>query len=115
MTSLIWRALEKAGLAEADQPTRLASETLPRNVCTGCKRGTDGDLVPWSGQRLCWDCTDLQLDLMAKAVLEEMDIPVLTRLADIDCAWLAGHLTATEHEELLLLASRGVRVKEALR
>jgi hypothetical protein len=40
-------------------------------ICTGCDREVYGDLVPWSGERLCWDCTDLQLDLLAAALLED--------------------------------------------
>jgi hypothetical protein len=27
--------------------------------------------VPWSGERLCWDCADAELDLMAKALEDE--------------------------------------------
>lgn len=39
-------------------------------VCTleGRAVRPDEDLVPWSGQKLCWDCMDQQLDLMAKAI-----------------------------------------------
>lgn len=46
----------------------------PLKPCTGCEQGTT-ELVPWSGERLCWDCTDLQLDLMAKA-LQDMPVQV---------------------------------------
>jgi len=35
--------------------------------------------VPWSGERLCWDCADHELDLMAKAVQQQDDLPVYTR------------------------------------
>lgn len=43
-------------------------------ICTGCEQvPADGDLVPWSGERLCWNCADAQLDLLAKAV---SDLPV---------------------------------------
>ena len=31
--------------------------------------------VPWSGERLCWDCADHELDLMAKALQAEMELP----------------------------------------
>ena len=36
------------------------------NACTGCG-STTGMLVPWAGERLCMDCTDTQLDLLALA------------------------------------------------
>lgn len=41
-------------------------------VCTlEGRQVRDGeDLVPWSGQKLCWDCMDRQLDLMAMACKE---------------------------------------------
>jgi hypothetical protein len=29
--------------------------------------------VPWAGERLCWNCADQDLDLLAKAVLEDPD------------------------------------------
>lgn len=50
------------------------ADPAPRTrTCTllGCE--TAGDLVPWSGERLCWDCMDRQLDLIALAV---QDCPV---------------------------------------
>jgi hypothetical protein len=47
----------------------------PLKTCTGCGQMTC-QLVPWSGQRLCWDCTDTQLDLMAKAVTEDALVTV---------------------------------------
>jgi len=75
-------------------------------VCTGCERNAS-ELVPWSGEQLCWDCVDTQLDLMAKAVSEEMDVALLTRLADIDCAWLEGDITGREHNEMVLVAIAG--------
>jgi hypothetical protein len=50
--------------------------SAPRQVCTGCEKTTDGDLVPWAGERLCWTCTDLQLDLMALAVQEASPVYV---------------------------------------
>lgn len=42
----------------------------PPVVCTGCGQPSGEPLIPWSGQRLCWPCTDLQLDLLAKASAE---------------------------------------------
>jgi hypothetical protein len=45
--------------------------------CTSCGGvPEDGDLVPWSGERLCWPCTDTQLDLMAKAVQEATPVTI---------------------------------------
>jgi hypothetical protein len=44
----------------------------PRETCTGCERTTDDGLVPWAGQRLCWSCVDLHLDLLALAVADLM-------------------------------------------
>jgi hypothetical protein len=32
--------------------------------------------VPWSGDRLCWDCADHELDLLAKALQSEGGWPV---------------------------------------
>jgi hypothetical protein len=49
--------------------------TVAPGSCTGCGGEAD-ELIPWSGQRLCWNCTDAQLDLIAKAVLEDEDTPV---------------------------------------
>ena len=42
----------------------------PLKPCTGCEQ-LSTELVPWSGERLCWTCTDLQLDLLAKALEDE--------------------------------------------
>lgn len=41
--------------------------TVAPGRCTGCEKPA-AELIPWSGERLCWSCTDLQLDLLAKAV-----------------------------------------------
>lgn len=38
--------------------------------CTGCERLT-AVRIPWAGERLCWACTDFQLDLVAKALEDE--------------------------------------------
>jgi hypothetical protein len=40
-------------------------------TCTGCESPAE-DLVPWAGQRLCWSCVDLHLDLMALAMADLM-------------------------------------------
>lgn len=44
--------------------------TIAGGRCTGCERES-AELLPWtSRERLCWDCADLQLDLMALAIGE---------------------------------------------
>jgi hypothetical protein len=52
-----------------------AAAVLIESRCTGCETST-GPLVPWSGERLCLDCVDTQLDLMAKALIEDAAIQV---------------------------------------
>lgn len=32
--------------------------------------------VPWSGERLCWDCADTALDLLAKACETELPVTI---------------------------------------
>jgi hypothetical protein len=49
--------------------------TLASGRCTLCEADT-AELVPWAGERLCWTCTDLQLDLLARAVMEAGAVPV---------------------------------------
>lgn len=44
-------------------------KTVMGGRCTQCEHDTF-ELLPWSGERLCWDCFDHQLDLMAKAIHE---------------------------------------------
>ena len=44
----------------------------PIKNCTLCERRTSDALVPWCGKRLCLDCTDLSLNLMALAVADMM-------------------------------------------
>lgn len=67
-----WAAYNRA--AAALSTPVLADNTLPAPAaCTGCdKVPEDGSLVPWSGDRLCVDCVDFQLDLMAKTLLADM-------------------------------------------
>lgn len=43
--------------------------TVAPGQCTGCEQDSP-ELIPWSSQRLCWACVDLQLDLMALAIGE---------------------------------------------
>ena len=44
----------------------------PIKNCTLCERRTSDALVPWCGKRLCLDCTDLSLNLLALAVADLM-------------------------------------------
>ena len=44
----------------------------PIENCTLCERPTSDALVPWCGKRLCLDCTDLSLNLLALAVADLM-------------------------------------------
>lgn len=113
----------------------LAGQTASRygEECTHCERET-GVLIPWARERLCLDCMDTQLDLVARA-MRELPVQVgkgvttpghvtvidwveaarmaLTRTGEIDCWYMAGHLTPREHQELLLLAAELPRtVKE---
>jgi len=37
--------------------------------CQHCERDSS-ELLPWSGQRICWNCFDTQLDLLAVAIRE---------------------------------------------
>lgn len=79
-------------------------------ICTGCEKAVDkGDLIPWSGQRLCWDCMDFQLDLLAKAVSDDVMVDAcaaeLAEVLAVDLAFLAGHLTTAEHQDMLRLAT----------
>jgi hypothetical protein len=50
--------------------TAACERTVAAGVCTGCEEEA-AELLPWTPrERLCWRCTDLQLDLMAKAIGE---------------------------------------------
>jgi hypothetical protein len=49
--------------------TASCERTVAPGQCTGCERDA-GELIPWSGERLCWRCVDLQLDLLALAMGE---------------------------------------------
>ena len=44
----------------------------PIKNCTLCERRTSDALVPWRGERLCLDCTDLSQNLLALAVADLM-------------------------------------------
>jgi hypothetical protein len=67
--------------AEAASLAEFLAEPQPgEGHCTQC--GGPGAEVPW-GQRskLCWSCTDVQLDLMALACQTESGLPVEVKLA----------------------------------
>ena len=49
--------------------TAACERTVAPGLCTGCEVPA-AELLPWSGERLCMGCVDLQLDLLAKAVRE---------------------------------------------
>jgi hypothetical protein len=49
--------------------TASCERTVAAGRCTGCEEASP-ELVPWSGERLCWSCVDVQLDLMALAIGE---------------------------------------------
>ena len=51
---------------EADHPGESATAG---GTCGGCEKEA-AELIPWASQRLCWDCVDLHLDLLALAVAE---------------------------------------------
>lgn len=63
--------LDQLAMADAQRDFAAACErTVAPGQCTGCEEAAP-ELIPWSGQRLCWRCVDLQLDLLAKAIAEE--------------------------------------------
>jgi len=57
---------EDAALAVTYTP---AERTVRGGRCTTCEKDSS-ELWPWSGQRICQDCFDRQLDLLAMAVRE---------------------------------------------
>jgi hypothetical protein len=60
--------------AERDHDAR-CERTVAPGTCTGCETPA-AELLPWSGERLCVNCADIQLDLLAKAVAEGADVYV---------------------------------------
>jgi hypothetical protein len=62
---------ELAAQADARRDfTASCERTVAAGQCTGCGAASP-ELLPWTPrERLCWDCTDLQLDLMALAIGE---------------------------------------------
>lgn len=67
---------ETIGRTDAIYDEQSAAErTVAGGRCTLCEEDVP-ELLPWSGQRLCWDCVDLNLDLLAKAVLETTPVRI---------------------------------------
>lgn len=62
-----WRD-RQAGVEAGFDFAAACERTVAPGTCTGC--GTPAaTLLPWTpAERLCWDCTDLHLDLLAMAV-----------------------------------------------
>lgn len=64
--------LDRNARTDAEHDFTAACErTVAPGRCTGCEADAD-TLIPWSGERLCWPCTDTQLDLMAQAMTESV-------------------------------------------
>ena len=67
---------ETIGRTDAIHDEQSAAErTVAGGRCTLCEEDVP-ELLPWSGQRLCWQCVDLNLDLLAKAVLETTPVRI---------------------------------------
>lgn len=65
-------AIERAAF-EVDHPGEMA---VSGGLCTLCERHAD-ELIPWAArERLCWPCVDVQLDLLATALMEAGPFPV---------------------------------------
>lgn len=59
------------------------------SCCTMCAQRSPV-LVPWSRERLCMDCADLQLDLLAKALPAPVSYnaePVIDLVLGTDGVW----------------------------
>lgn len=56
---------------EAEAARLLLPQQQRPGTCTQCEAAT-AELIAWSGERLCWDCTDRQLDLLALACATEL-------------------------------------------
>jgi hypothetical protein len=65
--------INNSELARADAErdfTAACERTVAPGQCTGCEEHAP-ELLPWTPrERLCWSCTDLQLDLLARAMGE---------------------------------------------
>jgi hypothetical protein len=54
---------ERTGL----EPRFASEQTIAGGQCTLCAADSP-ERLPWSGQRICWNCFDGQLNLLAKAI-----------------------------------------------
>jgi hypothetical protein len=51
-------------------------KTVAAGRCTLCENDA-AELVPWAtGERLCWECVDQQMDLLARAVEDILPVEV---------------------------------------
>lgn len=67
---------EDAARTDAQRDFTAACErTVAPGQCTGCEADA-AELIPWSGEKLCWRCVDVQLDLMAAAILADAPVSV---------------------------------------
>lgn len=101
----VWRSDSEG--TEVIAPCGTHAETpvsAPLGLCT--RNPSHGPAeVPWSGQRLCWDCADHDLDLLAVALRGEDTLPLEDRLEALagDLVSLAGNsLARVERIEQLL-------------
>lgn len=77
MNCLSCRREDEAARADAIADHQAACErTVAGGRCTLCETES-AELVPWSGDRLCMGCVDLQLDLLAKAVQADAPVTVM--------------------------------------
>lgn len=70
-------AIERAAY-EVDHPSEM---TVAGGRCTLCEADAP-ELTPWATrERLCWTCVDLQLDMLALALVEAGPFPVTLGVA----------------------------------
>jgi hypothetical protein len=79
--------IEAAGARDWPWLDYLASQdaacerTVAGGRCTLCERDAP-ELVPWAtAERLCWGCVDVQLDLLARAIMDAGPVPVTLEVA----------------------------------
>lgn len=71
---------ETGAMTDAAVDFQAACErTVAGGRCTLCENES-AELIPWSGERLCMGCVDLQLNLLAKAVQEDTPVTVMVTL-----------------------------------
>lgn len=56
-------------------PLECPGVPVPEDRCTLCEQDAD-QLIPWRGERLCWDCVDLNMDLLARAIAEATPVRI---------------------------------------